>query len=453
MYRKGAHEGTSAFLTISCGQIISVLGSGLTGFALSIWVLQRSGSATRYGLLLLFATLPSIVLTPLAGAAADRWSRLQIMLLSDAAAGLVILSTALSLSAGALSFAAAAAAAAAVAACGTFRSLAYQSSVAQLVPKSFLGRASGIVQVGQAASSVLAPLAAGVLTDAVGLRGVLLIDFASYCFAVLTVASARGAAPVRGGRGAPAAFELRGLLYGWTYIRRRPPMLRMLLYFAAVNVSLYMASALVRPLILSFASAAVLGVVVSSSSAGLLAGALLMGTWGGPARRVRGILGFGLLLGMALSLTGLRPNALLVAAGLFVSTASLQMLGGCTRVLWQLKTPPEAHGRVFAASSWVVQVGAPLAYLSVGPLADRLFEPLLDAGGPLAGSVGRVLGTGPGRGMGLLVVVLGTSIVLFTAVAWLDPRLRAAEEELPDGLAGESPAGREPVAQPSGANA
>jgi hypothetical protein len=78
-----------------------------------------------------------------------------------------------------------------------------------------------------------------------------------------------------------------------------------------------------------------------------------------------------------------------------------------------------------------------VSYLAAGPLADRVFEPLLAAGGPLAGSVGRVVGVGEGRGIGLLFVVLGTLTALISVWGYLQPRVRRVEAELPDTLAGE----------------
>ncbi len=74
----------------------------------------------------------------------------------------------------------------------------------------------------------------------------------------------------------------------------------------------------------------------------------------------------------------------------------------------------------------------PLAYLLAGPLADRVFEPLLAHGGPLANSIGQLIGVGRGRGIALLYIVLGLLILLTVAAAYLYPRLRFLEDELHD---------------------
>jgi hypothetical protein len=76
----------------------------------------------------------------------------------------------------------------------------------------------------------------------------------------------------------------------------------------------------------------------------------------------------------------------------------------------------------------------PLAYLVAGPLADYVFEPLMVPDGPLAGSVGQFIGVGPGRGIGLMFMVMGTLTMIVTVVAYLYPRLRLMEDELPNAI-------------------
>jgi MFS family permease len=74
------------FLTIAAGQFISMLGSGLTSFALAVWIFEQTGQATPFALTVLFGSLPSILLSPLAGSLADRWNRKTILLLADGGA-------------------------------------------------------------------------------------------------------------------------------------------------------------------------------------------------------------------------------------------------------------------------------------------------------------------------------------------------------------------------------
>ena len=93
---------------------------------------------------------------------------------------------------------------------------------------------------------------------------------------------------------------------------------------------------------------------------------------------------------------------------------------------------PDVQGRVFAVRRMIAWSSLPLAYLAAGPLADQVFEPLLVEGGALANSVGRIIGTGQGRGIGMLYLILGIISLLATAAGFLYPRLRRVEIELPD---------------------
>ena len=96
------------------------------------------------------------------------------------------------------------------------------------------------------------------------------------------------------------------------------------------------------------------------------------------------------------------------------------------------------QGKVFAAQQMIAASTRPLAYLVAGPLVDRLFEPLLIPGGPLAGNVGQIIGVGPGRGIGLLFIGMGVLKVVVTLASLMDPRIRRIEDELPDATAQDS---------------
>jgi len=84
-------RGMRVFIIVWLGQLVSLVGSGLTSFALGLWVYEQSGSVTQFALIGLFTALPNIVLSPLAGALVDRWDRRWAMILSDTGAGLCTL--------------------------------------------------------------------------------------------------------------------------------------------------------------------------------------------------------------------------------------------------------------------------------------------------------------------------------------------------------------------------
>jgi MFS transporter, DHA3 family, macrolide efflux protein len=436
-------SGFSTFEVVWFGQLISYIGSGLTNFALGVWVFRRTGSVTQFALIAFFASLPGLLAAPFAGALVDRWDRRLVMLWCDLGSGLRTLAVALLLLAGALRTWHVYVAVAVVSLLRMLHLPAYIAATSTLVTRHQIGRASGLMQLGQAAGDTLAPLFAGMMIGAIGMGGVLLVDFATFLFAVLTLALVRVPRPPA----SAAAQAARGTLareaaLGWTFIKARPGLLGLLLYFALSNLVFAMAMVLVVPLVLSFSGPAVLGRVQATASCGLAAGGLLMSVTGWPRRRIHGVLGCGLLLAVMLVVVGLRPSAPLIAAGLFVTLFAAAIVNGSSQAIWQLKVPADLQGRVFAVRRMLAQLTAPLGQVSAGPLADRVFRPLLVPGGPLAASAGRVLGVGPGRGIGLLYVCIAVVPLLASLWGYSQPRVRQVEDELPDALpATPAPAG------------
>jgi MFS family permease len=449
MIQNNEQSGMRNFLIIASGQLVSTLGTGLTNFAISLWVLSHTGSVTQFGLLILIITLPGFFVTPLAGAAADRWSRRTVMILSDLGAGLSILILSLLFFTNFVSIWLIAAALAVSSVCGAFRSPAYLASVSLLVPKQQLGRANGIIQLGEGLGKILAPMLAGFLLVSIGVQGVILIDVFSFFFAVATLLAVRIPNPRAGDEQPAKAGLLREATEGWKFIKARPGMIGLLAFFAFLSFQMGMAEVLVPPMLLASASPAVVGTIVSVFGFGLLAGSIVMSTWAGPRRRIYGVFAFTAIQALALALAGASASLWLMGAGLFLSSFTTPLVNGGMRVLYQLKTPPEMQGRVFATASMVVQAVMPIAFAISGPLADKVFEPLMAEGGALAGSVGQVIGVGKGRGIGLMLMLMGLTVLVGVIVGYLYPHLRDIETELPDAIdpppAAPAPAKEEPV--------
>jgi MFS family permease len=421
------------FTIIWIGQLVSTIGSGLTNFAIAVWVYRRTGSATQFTMVALFGALPSILISPLTGALADRWNRRRTMIFSNLGSGLTTLAIVLLLYANRLEFWHVCLFIAARSAISSFMFPAFSAATTLLVPKHQLGRASGMSQTSQASAQILAPLFAGALIALVPLERIVLIDFSTYIFGVVTLLLVTVPEPLRNTDGQTARRSLfKEALYGWTYIRERPGLFVLLIYFAAINFIIGISGVLFTPMVLSFASPQVLGTILSISGIGFLAGSLVMSAWGGPKNHVHGVLFFGLLMGLSVLLAGLKPYVPLVAAALFGMYFTMPLINGCSQAIWQSKTAVEVQGRVFALRRMVSWSITPLAYIIAGPLADKVFEPLMSVGGPLSGSVGHFLGVGPGRGIGMLFVTTGFLTLLIPIGAYFYPRLRLMEYELPD---------------------
>jgi len=421
------------YLILWFSQFVSNVGTGLGSFALGVWVYRQSASATQYAMLAFAATCTGLLVGPLAGVLADRWDRKRLILFGDAGSALMAGLMALALYTGQMRLWHVYVIVVFMVGFSALQGPALVASTSMLVSRHQLGRASGMTQAARIATGLICPPLAGVLVTILGYSGVIAIDISTFLFAFLVLLFIRLPRPAAT---TASHRERRSILgdfrFGWNYLRQRQGLLSLLWVFAATNFALSIVQVLLTPLILSFGSATNLGFVSSATAAGGLLGSLALGVWGGPRKRVSGILLFLLLQAPILLLGALRPSIMLIAASTFVFMALNPFIGGLSQAIWQSKVAHDIQGRVFAMRDLVASSTPPLAFLLAGPLADRVFEPLMAPGGALARSVGHVIGVGKGRGVGLLFITLGLFIMLVVVLSSLNPRLRKVESDLPD---------------------
>jgi hypothetical protein len=98
----------------------------------------------------------------------------------------------------------------------------------------------------------------------------------------------------------------------------------------------------------------------------------------------------------------------------------------------QTKVPPDLQGRVFSASDFIAQAMIPFAPLLAGYFGDQVFEPAMRTGGMLVNTFGPLVGTGPGSGFGLLILLCGVGGTLVGLSGYLIPSIRNIDQILPD---------------------
>lgn len=431
--------GLRNFLLIWFGQLVSGVGSRLTAFALGVWVLQTTGSTTRFAMVFVAMAVPSLLISPIAGALVDRWDRRRTMIVCEAISAGTMLALAGLLASGHLAMWHVYCAVGITALSNAFLQPAYAASIPLLASPDQLTRVNGLVQTGFAIAQVGGPLLAGILVSSISLQGVLIVDALTFLTGLLALVWARIPRPRR-----TVDDGEQGLWHeaatGFAYVRERRGLFGLLVVFGLSNFMFGIASIAITPLILSLADPALLGMQMAIGGVGLLIGGLAMSTWGGPSRRVVGMLGFSMLAGVFLAAHGLRPSFALVVVAGFLFFLSVPIINASNATLWQSKVPADLQGRCFAIQRVLSESAMPVAFCLAGPLAEHVFEPLMAVDGPLAGSVGLLIGTGPGRGLGLMFIVLGLAMVAIAAVAWSVRSIRNVEDELPDAPVAAEPA-------------
>lgn len=430
------YRGMRNFITIWVGQLVSMLGTGMTNFALSFWIFEQTGEATALTIAIFAFFAPSVLLSPIAGALVDRFDRKTIIILSDLAAGSVTIGWLILVLNGDLAlwqiyignFIA-----------GAFNSLqfpAFSAAVSLMVPKKQFGRAAGMMDFAGAASQILAPAFAGALLGLIGLAGIMFIDVVTFVFAIITLLLIR----IPESEDAVAEKAAQGSvwqesLFGFRYIRQRPSLLGLQLVFTTLNFLAAFGMAVMVPMILARTgnNEIILASVQSISAVGGVVGGLFMTVWGGPKRRVNGV-----LLGMTVesllgpTIMGLARSLAGWAFGGFFIQAVIPVINGSNQAIWQSKVPPSMQGRVFATRRMIAQVAFPFAVLIAGPLADNVFEPAMQSAGFLSQTFGWLVGTEIGSGMSLMMVFSGVLGALVGLGGYLFPAVRNAEDILPD---------------------
>jgi hypothetical protein len=293
------------------------------------------------------------------------------------------------------------------------------------------------MQMGQAITGILTPILAAVLYALIQLRGVMLIDFASYFFAVGALLLVKIPQPKRDyNAGSGKTSLIADAAFGWNYIRRLPGLFAILIYFASVNFFLSLSGVLSGPLVLSYGTSTDLGIVQMAASAALLVGSLLMSVWGGPkTKKVPALIGFIALAATGLMISGLQANTWVISLGRIVMLAFIPFAAALSQAVWQVKIPANMQGRVFSIRSMIASSMTPIAFLLSGFMADHVFEPLMAQNGALSNTfAGTVLGTGPGRGIGLIFVLCCLFLWVESLIAISIPRIRNLETDIPDAI-------------------
>lgn len=428
--------GMRTFIMVWISQALSLLGSSMTGFGLTIWAYETTNSVTALSLTGFFFVVPMLVFSPVAGAIVDRSNRKLMMMLSDMAAGLVTLGIFLLYSTGNLQIWHLYIGNFIVGIFQTFQWPAYSAAITMMVPKEQYGRASGLTQLVENGSNIFAPIAASAVLGLFGLQAVFMIDLVTVSLALGALLIARIPQPAATAEGkAGAGSLLKESLFGFKYIFARPSLLGLQLIFLGGNFFATIFHSVVSPMVLARtgSSEIALGTVQSAGAIGGVVGALIMSAWGGPKRRVHGVLGGWILISLSGALLfGLGQALPVWIAANFIAALFIPMLNGSNQAIWQAKVAPDVQGRVFSVRRLIAWFVNPLAMLIAGWLADTIMEPGMQVGGALEPAFGWLVGSGAGSGMALMMVgaALGSALVGISGYAF--PAVRNAESLLPD---------------------
>ncbi|MDQ0090361.1 MFS family permease [Paenibacillus anaericanus] len=404
------------FLVLWSGQLISAIGSGLTSFGLGIYVFQQTGKASEMALVTLLAFMPSLLLSAFSGVLADRYDRRLLMVLGDSlsAIGLVyILICMLQGEAQLWQICVG------VTISSVFASLldpAYKATVTDLLTEEQYTKASGLVQVAGSAKYLISPIIAGFLLIVSDIKLLLIIDICTFFVTVITTFVVRSG--LASNKYEQAKSFIREFKDGWGAVYENRGVFVLVVMTSVLTFFLGVIETLSMPMILAFSNSSVVGTLETIIASGMLVSSVMIGIIPIKKGYVK-ILSVSLFcIGIFMAGFGLRENIILISISGFLFFAMLPFANVSLDFLVRTNIDNSVQGRAWAFIGIISQFGFVAAYAISGVLADYVFTPLLVDGGVLADSVGKIIGTGSGRGTGFLIIIAGmllcvTSVILY----------------------------------------
>lgn len=410
MSPSGPPTGTFASLRLHAyrlwfaGAIVSNVGTWMQRVAQDWYVLTvlTDDSGVAVGIVTALQFLPILVLSPYAGLVADRVPRRTLLIVTQAAQGL------LALGLGALALAGVAQLwmvyvfALLLGVAGAFDAPARQTFVAQLVPPETLPNAVALNSAAFTGARMVGPAVAGLLVAAVGPGWVFLINGASFAATIVALAAlrARDLLPM------PRAPQRKGgVREGLAYVRGRPDIVLIMVVLGVVSafgLNFQLTSALMARQEFGLGAAAY-GVLGSIMSIGSLAGSLLAARRS--TLRLRIILGSAFAFGVAMAVQAVAPSYLVYAlACIPLGFAALTMMTSANALV-QMSTAPVMRGRVMALYMMV--------FLGATPI-----------GSPVVGWIGEELGPRWAVGIGALASIAVAALAAAWAARALNVRVR-----------------------------
>ncbi len=422
-----------SFFILWFGQAISLLGSTMTGCAITIWAYEKTGSVLVLSLSGILLMVPKMIIGILAGPFVDRANKKAVMIITDIGAGLCTLILYCLLRADSLAIWHIYCLNIANSILSSFQTPAANVAVSMVVPAKHYVRANGMQSFSDGLTQMLAPIFAAILLGMVGIEGVVVADFVTMAFACITLFFfvKLPAQDKMAGSGTVKRYYGRELLAGFKTLQASQLLRYLMLFMIFINFASGIAYfSLLSPMILARTGNdyAVLSLVNGTLGLGSVIGGLLtlvLPTDKGKAKRVFICAALSFFFGdIFFALGGTLPVWIIAA---FASSVFIPLLSANEQYFWRTIIPIELQGRAFSFK-YAFQAGViPLGSLLGGLLADYVLEPFMEA--PPAW-LANVFGSGGGEGMALLFFAMGFAGVVISLTGYFSPKMKRLEAEL-----------------------
>ena len=418
------------FYKLWLGELISNIGSGMTAFALSVYVYEKTGSVSYVSLITLLSFMPSIILSPIGGLLADRYDRRLLMIIGDLFSGLGLVYILWNIQAGEKSIAP-------IFVGITFSSIftsllepSYRATLTDILDEENYAKASGLIQAAGSAKYLISPVIAGMILSVADIRVILLLDILTFITTCLMIFLVRKSMNSEMQNYKKDSFK--GLLEGLFIIKENRGVYSLVIIMFFVCFFMGFIQILIRPMILALSSVKTAGMMESLCAAGLLIGSLWIGIAGIKKNYSKILAVACFFCGIFMSMTGVNENLAIIGISTFLFFSTLPFMNSCADVLVRVSIPNELQGRVWGLISLITQMGTVTAYIISGVMADYIFEPMFNKNGILVENIGMIIGTGKGRGIGFMLILSGMGMLIMAIIIWKNREIREVSEKCVD---------------------
>lgn len=411
------------YLLLWSTQALSALGSGMTSYALVLWLYLKNGSALETALLSVCSYAPYVVMSIFAGALSDRWNKKRTMLVCDLLAALSTVAVLALIKADALNAWHLYILNALNGLMNTIQQPASEVAATILIPKEYYQKTSGLRSFSQSLNSILTPILATALFAFGGIDTVIAFDLVTFAIAFVVLLLLIKIPEDRGCKRTQEGL-LDSARQGLAWLKKNPLILTLILYLASINLVASVYDAALPAMILSKPNGGetVLGIVNTAVGVATLVGSVIVAFLPTPKNRV-GVISLTLLISMSSEnfLLAFGKTPLVWCIGAVLGWLVIPLMNANLDVIYRSSIPLDMQGRVYSCRNTLQFFTIPIGFLLGGLLVDKVFEPLMaaqPAGSPLISLFGET----KGAGAAMLFAIIGVAGVLvcliFNLILW-----------------------------------
>ena len=396
------------FLILWSTQSISQLGSGITAFALTLWLYEKTGSSLSTAALTICSYAPYVLMSIFAGALTDRFDKKKTMLVCDVLAVFCTIVVFGLFSTNRLMVWHLYAVNAISGLMNTVQQPASEVAMTLIIPEQYYQKTSGLRSLSRSLISILNPLIATALYSFVGLNGVIVVDVGSF---IVAFAALQFFIKIPKSQGERKEGVLVLVKEGIGFLKDNPVIMTLILFMAGVNLVASAFDATLPGYVIPNPKGgqAVLGIVTSCSGAAMLIGSLIVSVIPKPKDRVKVVyLTMLFSLGTENFLLAFSREPFVWCIGQIIGWILVPIMSANLDVILRSTIPVELQGRVYACRNTLQFFTIPIGLFLGGFMVDNVCEPFMSVFGDLS-ILKTLFGIGKGSGAALMMFILGVS--------------------------------------------